>query len=83
MSRKPTSRKSRLVTPYCRPMVLWSVEKTRIPTGQNLILPEMPAPDRAEPGHHREADFTRTYVLVVVIQILVVAALYWFGRHFS
>ena len=34
----------------------------------------MPGPDRA---------FTRTYVLVVIIEIVVVAALYWFGRHFS
>jgi hypothetical protein len=31
----------------------------------------------------READFTRSYVLIVVVEILVVAALYWFGRHFS
>jgi hypothetical protein len=43
----------------------------------------MPGPGRALPGPHEEADFTRTYVLVVVIEILVVAALYWFGRHYS
>lgn len=43
----------------------------------------MPGPDRALPGPPPEADFTRTYVLVVIIEILVIGALYWFGRHFS
>ena len=28
-------------------------------------------------------DLTRSYVTVIVVQILVIAALYWFGRHFS
>jgi hypothetical protein len=26
---------------------------------------------------------TRTYVLVVVVEIIVIAALYWLGRHFA
>jgi hypothetical protein len=43
----------------------------------------MPGPDRALPGQQKETDFTRTYVLVVIIEVVVVAALYWFGRHFS
>ena len=43
----------------------------------------MANPDGVIPGRQPETDFTRTYVLVVVVEILVVAALYWFGRHFS
>ena len=43
----------------------------------------MPGPDGTIPRQSREADFTRSYVLVVLIEIVVVAALYWFGRHFS
>ncbi len=42
----------------------------------------MPGPEGA-PGQSHEADFTRTYVLVVIVEVVVVAALYWFGRHFS
>ncbi len=43
----------------------------------------MAEPDGAIPGRERETDFTRTYVLIVVIEIVVIAGLYWFGRHFS
>ena len=43
----------------------------------------MAEPDRVIPGRQRETDFTRTYVLIVLVEILVVAGLYWFGRHFS
>jgi hypothetical protein len=43
----------------------------------------MAEPDHAIPGRKRETDFTRTYVMVVIVEILVVAGLYWFGRHFS
>jgi hypothetical protein len=43
----------------------------------------MAEPDRASPGRERETDFTRTYIMVVIVEILVVAGLYWFGRHFS
>jgi hypothetical protein len=42
----------------------------------------MAGPDAAD-GPSREADFTRTYVLVVVVEIVVIAALYWFSRHFA
>ena len=40
---------------------------------------ETKAPDDAR----GDSDLTRSYVTVIVIQILVMAALYWFGRHFS
>jgi hypothetical protein len=37
----------------------------------------------APAAREKETDFTRTYVLVVAIELAVIAALYWFGRHFS
>ena len=37
------------------------------------------APAAREP----ETDFSRTYILVVLIELAVIAALYWFGRHFA
>ena len=43
----------------------------------------MAEPGGGASGRERETDFTRTYVLVVLVEILVVAGLYWFGRHFS
>jgi hypothetical protein len=30
-----------------------------------------------------ETDFSRTYVLVVVVEIAAIAGLYWLGRYFS
>ena len=30
-----------------------------------------------------EADLTRTYVLVLVVEAIVIAALYWVGRYFA
>jgi hypothetical protein len=30
-----------------------------------------------------EADLSRTYVLVLAIELLVLVALYWLGRYFS
>jgi hypothetical protein len=30
-----------------------------------------------------EADLTRTYVLVIVVEAIVILALYWLGRVFS
>jgi hypothetical protein len=43
----------------------------------------MADPEGVVSGRPPETDFTRTYVLVVIVEILVVAGLYWFGRHFS
>lgn len=37
----------------------------------------------APAAHGPETDFSRTYILVVAIELAVIAALYWFGRHFS
>jgi len=31
----------------------------------------------------READLSRTYALVVIVEVVVLAALYWLGRSFS
>jgi hypothetical protein len=41
-----------------------------IPTGQ----------PGATPG---ESDLTSRYVLAVVIEVIVIAGLYWLGRHFG
>ena len=30
-----------------------------------------------------ETDFTRIYVLVVVLEVVVIGGLYWLGRYFS
>ena len=30
-----------------------------------------------------EADLSRTYLLVILVEIVVVAGLYWLGRHFA
>lgn len=30
-----------------------------------------------------DANLSRTYVLVVVVEVAVIAALYWLGRHFA
>ncbi len=44
----------------------------------------MSAPGPAATDDQRDgASFARTYVLVVLVEVLVVAGLYWFGRHFS
>ena len=38
---------------------------------------EMPPPPVAE------RDLSRTYVLVLVVEALVIVALYWLGAHFA
>ncbi len=44
----------------------------------------MSTPDAsAAPPEAREADLSRTYVLVVIVELIVIAVLYWLGRHFS
>jgi hypothetical protein len=49
------------------------------------ILPGMPANVTRVPGgaDPPDADLSRTYALVVVVEVLVVAALYWLGRYFG
>jgi hypothetical protein len=46
----------------------------------------MPSP-AGTPGSSEAGQDThglgRTFVLILLIQVVVVAALYWFGRHFS
>jgi len=44
----------------------------RIPVGHSSVLAEGPSPSRA-----------RTYVAVVAVETLVIAALWWFSQHFS
>lgn len=34
----------------------------------------------AEPG---EANLSMTYILVLVVEVIVIASLYWLGRHFG
>jgi hypothetical protein len=39
---------------------------------------------RVSPGEHvSETNPTRTYVLVAIVEVVVIAALYWMGRHFG
>ena len=53
------------------------------------ILPRMPSQvppldvDGTGETGDREASFTRRYVLVVIVEIVTIAGLYWFGRYFS
>jgi hypothetical protein len=35
----------------------------------------------ASPPH--EADLSRTYVLVLIVELIVMAGLYWLGRYFG
>ena len=39
------------------------------------VTPHAPEPD--------EPDLTRTYALVLVVEVVVIAALYWVGRYFA
>lgn len=34
----------------------------------------------AEPG---ESNLSTTYILVLVVEVIVIASLYWLGRHFG
>src|SRR5262245_13639037 len=82
MRRKPSSRKHRLVTRYCSPMTLWSVEIMRI--GRQWLYTAGMATSREMPAHPAgERDLSRTYVLVLVVEAIVIGALYWLGAHFS
>jgi hypothetical protein len=43
-------------------------------------------PDRPAAARVPEPDdpaLTRTYLLVLVVEVIVIAALYWVGRHFA
>lgn len=42
-------------------------------------MPQAPAP----PAPVQEQDLTRTYVLVVIVEAIVLAGLYWLGRYFG
>jgi hypothetical protein len=42
--------------------------------------PESAAPRTPPPA---EPDLSRTYLLVLFVEALTLAALYWVGRHFS
>ncbi len=39
------------------------------------------------PGHQgssaEEPDRSTTYVLVLIVEVIVIAGLYWLGRHFG
>jgi hypothetical protein len=44
-----------------------------------MPLPDAPSAATSPP----EADLSRTYLLVLVVEAIVIAVLYWLGRHFS
>jgi hypothetical protein len=46
-------------------------------------VPDTTAPDDAAPDAVEEARFGRRVVVVFAVQIVTLAALYWFGRHFA
>jgi len=37
----------------------------------------------AAPAHPRLADSTRVFVLVIVVEIITIAGLYFFGQYFG
>jgi len=41
---------------------------------------EPQAPAASQP---HEADLSRTYILVLIVELIVMAALYWLGRYFG
>ena len=43
-------------------------------------MTDAPAAPAKEPG---EASLPRTYALVFVVEAIVIASLYWLGRHFA
>jgi hypothetical protein len=43
-------------------------------------MPDTPVTARAPESD--EPDLTRTYVLVLVVEAIVIVALYWVGRYF-
>jgi hypothetical protein len=44
----------------------------------------MPAPRDAPPAPpDHGADLSNTYRLVVLVEVIVIALLYWLGRHFA
>jgi hypothetical protein len=57
------------VVPASEPLCLYTLAMTADASGR-------PAPED-------EAELTRTYVLVLVVEVIVIFALYWFGMVFS
>jgi hypothetical protein len=44
----------------------------------------MSAPSAGQPGSHPgESDLSRTYMMVLVVEALVIAGLYWLGQYFG
>jgi hypothetical protein len=45
----------------------------------------MPVPEPTPPSgrHPGESNLARSYTAVVLVEIAVLAALYWLGRHFG
>jgi hypothetical protein len=43
----------------------------------------MPAEVAAPRGPGSSSGFTRIYVTVVAVEVVVLAVLYWMGRHFA
>ena len=49
-----------------------------------MPMNDAPAAPPREPGREPgEAALPRTYALVFVVEAIVIASLYWLGRHFS
>src|SRR5437762_3304207 len=84
MNRKPTSRNTRLVKRYWSPMTLWSVETMRIGRGDSILRTmnrDAGGPPQAAVAP--EPDMARTYVLVLLVEMAVIALLYLLGRAFA
>jgi hypothetical protein len=43
----------------------------------------MSSPAQGAPDSRGAARFVPLFVAIVVVEILTIAALYWFGRHFG
>jgi hypothetical protein len=43
----------------------------------------MPSPTNGPPAAREDADLPRIFIGIVIIEIFVVAGLYWVGRYFG
>jgi len=55
----------------------------RIGRGDSILLAMSPAPSERPGTHPGESDLSSRYALAIVIEVLVILALYWLGRHFG
>ncbi len=63
-----------------------TTQKARIVPVVILYCGRMAEQTTAPPGDAEQAaepDLTRSYVLIVIVEVLVIGGLYWVSRHFS